>query len=62
MDCTDLVEEEHDELQEDDLMPNSVSLMQTSGMRSTSGDLGIHSLATLSGPRSLFDGSERRNL
>jgi len=39
MDCTDLVEEEHDELQEDDPGPSSTSLMQTSGMRSTSGEM-----------------------
>ena len=35
MDCTDLADEEQDELQEDELgIP--VSLVQTSGMRSTS--------------------------
>jgi len=36
LDCTELVEEEHDELQEDELGPSSVSLVRTSGMRSTS--------------------------
>jgi hypothetical protein len=36
MDCADLVEEEHDELQEDEPGPSSVSLVRTSGMRSTS--------------------------
>jgi hypothetical protein len=39
MDCTDLVEEERDELQEDDPGPSPASLMQTSGMRSTSGEM-----------------------
>lgn len=36
IDCTDLVEEGHDELQEDEPGPSSVLLVRTSGMRSTS--------------------------
>jgi len=39
MDCTHLVEEEQDELQEDDLGPSSMSLMRTSEMRSTSDEI-----------------------
>jgi hypothetical protein len=36
MDCTDLAEEEHDELQEDDVESSAMLLSRTSGVRSTS--------------------------
>lgn len=39
MDCTDLVEEEQDELQEDGPGPNSMSLIRTSELRSTSDEI-----------------------